>query len=47
MLIKAQLVSKIAEIIDHRGLTQTEVATLLGLTQPSLSKPARRLSRCP
>ena len=37
MLVKAQLVSKIAEIIQERGLTQVEAATLLGLTQPKIS----------
>ena len=37
MLIKAQLVSKIAEIIKRKGLTQTAAAELLGLTQPKLS----------
>jgi len=37
MLVKAQLVSKIAEIIQQRGLTQVEAATLLGLTQPKVS----------
>jgi predicted XRE-type DNA-binding protein len=41
MLIKAQLVSKIAEILQRKGLTQTEAATLLGLTQPKLSKLLR------
>lgn len=41
MLIKAQLVSKIAEILDRKGVTQTEAATLLGLTQPKLSKLLR------
>src|SRR5579864_8706235 len=37
MLIKAQLVAKIAEIIGARGLTQTEAAAKLGLTQPKVS----------
>src|SRR5262245_949064 len=37
MLIKAQLVSKIGESIQQRGLTQVEAATLLGLTQPKVS----------
>ena len=41
MIIKAQLVSKIAEILDRKGLTQTEAAALLGLTQPKLSKLLR------
>src|ERR1700688_2232349 len=37
MLIKAQLTSKIAEIIKTRGLTQAEAAEKLGLTQPKVS----------
>jgi len=37
MLIKAQLVSKIAEIIKRKGLTQTQAAQLLGMPQPKLS----------
>ena len=37
MLIKAQLVSKIGEIIRKRGLTQVEAAKILGLAQPKLS----------
>jgi predicted XRE-type DNA-binding protein len=37
MLVKAQLVSKISEIIRGKGLTQTEAAKVLGLTQPKLS----------
>ena len=37
MLIKAQLVSKMAEIIKTRGLTQAEAAEKLGLTQPKVS----------
>jgi predicted XRE-type DNA-binding protein len=41
MLVKAQLVSKIAEIIQRRGLTQVEAAKLLGLTQPKISAMLR------
>jgi len=41
MLVKAQLVSKIAELIKHRGLTQVEAAKLLGLTQPKISAMLR------
>lgn len=41
MLVKAQLVSKIAEIIQRRGLTQIEAAKLLGLTQPKVSAMLR------
>jgi predicted XRE-type DNA-binding protein len=37
MLIKAQLVTKIAEIIAKKGLTQQEAARRLGLTQPRVS----------
>ena len=35
--MKAQLVRKIGEIVRSRGLTQTEAAKILGLTQPKLS----------
>lgn len=41
MLVKAQLVFKIAEIIQRRGLTQVEAAKLLGLTQPKVSAMLR------
>ena len=41
MLVKAQLVSKIAEIIRQRGLTQVEAARVLGLTQPKVSAMLR------
>jgi predicted XRE-type DNA-binding protein len=41
MLIKAQLVSKIGEIIKRKGLTQTQAAELLGMTQPKLSRILR------
>lgn len=41
MQVKAQLVSKIAEIIHRRGLTQVEAARLLGLTQPKISTMLR------
>jgi len=37
MLIKAQLVAKIAEIIKRKGVTQTEAAALLEMPQPKLS----------
>ena len=37
MLVKAQLVSKISEIIRSKELTQVEAAKILGLTQPKLS----------
>jgi predicted XRE-type DNA-binding protein len=38
MLVKAQLVTKIAEIIRHRRLTQAQAAKLLRLTQPKISR---------
>jgi predicted XRE-type DNA-binding protein len=38
MLIKAQLVAKIASIIEENGYTQTKAAEILGLTQPKLSR---------
>lgn len=41
MLIKAQLASKIAEIIKLRKLTQTQASSLLGMTQPKLSNMLR------
>ena len=41
MLIKAQLAAKIAEIIKLRKLTQTQAASLLGMTQPKLSNMLR------
>jgi predicted XRE-type DNA-binding protein len=41
MLVKAQLASKISEIIGERGYTQSEAATRLGLPQPKLSKLVR------
>ncbi len=37
MFLKAQLVTKIADIIRKRGLTQERAARLLGLTQPKIS----------
>jgi len=36
-LIKARLITEIAEIIRNRGLTQGQAAALLGLTQPKVS----------
>jgi predicted XRE-type DNA-binding protein len=41
MLVKAQLVAKIAEILEERGYTQTQAAGILGLPQPKLSKILR------
>lgn len=37
MQIKAQLATKIGEIIKHRHLTQTEAAEILGMPQPKVS----------
>ena len=41
MLVKAQLVTKIGEIIKARKWTQQEASDVLGLTQPKLSKMLR------
>jgi len=41
MLVKAQLASKISEIVSECGYTQTEAAAKLGLPQPKLSKLMR------
>ncbi|MEQ5837997.1 helix-turn-helix domain-containing protein [Paraburkholderia acidicola] len=41
MLVKAQLATKIGEIIKERGWTQQEAAKVLGITQPKLSKMLR------
>jgi len=41
MLVKAQLVTMIAEILTERGYTQTKAAALLGIPQPKLSKMLR------
>lgn len=37
MLVKAQLASKIAELIKRRHLTQVEAAELFGMPQPKVS----------
>jgi len=41
MLVKAQLVTRIAEILRKRGWSQQQAAKVLGLTQPKLSKMLR------
>jgi predicted XRE-type DNA-binding protein len=41
MFIKAQLVSKIAEILRERRWSQQQAAKVLGLTQPKLSRMLR------
>jgi predicted XRE-type DNA-binding protein len=55
MVVKAQLVTNIADIIRERGLTQEGAAKVLSLTQPKISKmlkgqfrgiSERRLLRC-
>ena len=40
-LLKAQLVTRIEEIIRQRGLKQVEAAKLLGLSQPDVSRLLR------
>src|ERR1017187_1681910 len=40
-LVKAQLVSKIAEILRERGWSQQQAAKVPGMTQPKLSKMLR------
>ena len=37
MLLKAQLASRIAALIQGKGLTQSQAAELLGIPQPKLS----------
>lgn len=37
MLVKAQLASKIGEILKRRKLTQEQAAEILGISQPKLS----------
>lgn len=41
MLIKARLVTEIADQVNRRGLTQTEASELLGFSQPKLSNLLR------
>ena len=40
-LLKAKIVTQIAEIIRQRDLTQVEIAKLLGLSQPDVSRLLR------
>ena len=40
-LVKAELVSRIDDIVRGRGITQTEAARLLGLSQPDVSRLLR------
>lgn len=41
MLVKAQLVMKIAKIVSECGYSQQRAAQIMGLTQPRLSKMLR------
>jgi predicted XRE-type DNA-binding protein len=41
MLVKAQLTTKIAEMLSELGYTQAKAAALLGIPQPKLSKLLR------
>lgn len=41
MIVKAQLATKIGEIIKSRKWSQQEAAEVLGMTQPKLSKMLR------
>jgi predicted XRE-type DNA-binding protein len=38
---KARLASRIVDIVEQRGLTQTEASELLGIDQPQVSKLLR------
>ncbi|MBE0440432.1 MAG: XRE family transcriptional regulator [Gammaproteobacteria bacterium] len=41
MIVKAQLATKIGEIINSRKLSQQQAAEVLGITQPKVSKMLR------
>lgn len=41
MLVKGQLVSKIAELVTEKGMTAAEAAALLDIPQPKLTKMLR------
>jgi len=41
MQAKARLASRILDVVEQRGLTQTETAVLLGIDQPKVSKLLR------
>ncbi|MFM0286418.1 helix-turn-helix domain-containing protein [Paraburkholderia megapolitana] len=41
MWVKAQLVTKIGELIKERSWTRQEATKILGMTQPELSKVLR------
>ena len=40
-LVKAELAGRIDDIVRQRGITQTEAARLLGLSQPDVSRLLR------
>ena len=40
-LLKAELVTRIDAIVRQRGITQTEAARILGLSQPDVSRAAQ------
>ena len=40
-IVKAELVTRIDAIVRQRGITQTEAARLLGLSQPDISRLLR------
>jgi len=41
LLVKAQLAAKISSIIEHRHISQQEAASVLGTTQPTVSRLVR------
>ena len=43
--VKARLVAMIADAIEKAGMTQAEAATIMGLSQPDVSKMLRGLFR--
>ncbi len=44
MFVKAQIATKVGEIIKRCRLTQAEAAEIVGLPQPELSGPIRGIS---
>lgn len=41
LLAKAKIIGQISDVIEERGLTQTQAAETLGIDQPSLSRLLR------
>jgi predicted XRE-type DNA-binding protein len=41
LLVKAQLAARISSIIEHRHISQQEAASVLGTTQPTVSRLVR------